>query len=88
MAFHIFRKDARLLWPLIVFVGLLQFAGAGESMEVGQAETKRFEAPEKFRYDVGAALRPGSVIIVTPESLHAGSTGRSQTVLEEDMPPR
>ncbi|MCH8616648.1 L,D-transpeptidase family protein [Sphingomonas sp. SM33] len=66
----------------------LQFAGAGESMEVDQSEAKRFEAPEKFRYDVGAALRPGSVIIVTPESLHAGSTGRSQTVLEEDMPPR
>ena len=61
----------------------LQFAGQGEGMEVTQAEGKRFEAPVKFRYDVGTVLRPGSVVIVTPESLSAGSTGRSQTVIED-----
>lgn len=62
----------------------LQFAGAGEGMEVGREEGKRFEAPAQFRYDVGAVLRPGSVVIVTPDSLSAGSTGRSQMVMEED----
>ena len=62
----------------------LQFAGAGEGMEVAPGEGKRFEAPVKFRYDVGAVLRPGSVVIVTPESLRAGSTGRSQMVIEEE----
>jgi len=62
----------------------LQFAGAGEGMEVTKGEGKRFEAPVKFRYDVGTVLRPGSVIIVTPESLSSGSTGRSQTVIEDE----
>lgn len=61
----------------------LQFAGTGEGMEVTQGEGKRFETPVKFRYDVGTVLRPGSVIIVTPESLKAGSTGQSQTVIED-----
>lgn len=62
----------------------LRFAGAGEGMEVTPGEGKRFEAPAQFRYDVGTVLRPGSVVIVTPDSLSAGSTGRSQMVMEED----
>ena len=62
----------------------LQFAGAGEGMEVGAGEGKRFEAPAKFRYALGSVLRPGSVVIVTPESLRAGSTGSSATVLEAE----
>ena len=62
----------------------LQFSGAGESMEVTAEEKGRFEAPVAFRRDVAAALRPGSVIIVTPDSLTAGSTGRSQTVIDND----
>jgi hypothetical protein len=37
-----------------------------------------------FRHSVATVLRPGSVVIVTPESLSAGSTGREQTVIEED----
>ena len=62
----------------------LQFAGVGQGMEVTAEEGKRFEAPAKFRYDVATVLRPGSVVIVTPESLRAGSTGSSATVIEED----
>ena len=62
----------------------LQFSGAGEGMEVSADEGKRFEAPQQFRYAVQTVLRPGSVVIVTPQSLRAGSTGRSQTVLEDD----
>ena len=61
----------------------LQLSG-GEGTEVSPGEGKRFEAPAKFRYDVATVLRPGSVIIVTPESLRAGSTGSPATVLEEE----
>ena len=61
----------------------VQFAGPGEGMEVSSDEGKRFEAPMMFRHSVATVLRPGSVVIVTPESLRAGSTGREQTVIEE-----
>jgi hypothetical protein len=64
----------------------LQFAGAGKGMEVGAGEGKRFETPDLFRRALASVLRPGSVVIVTPESLRAGSTGRKQTVIEEDEP--
>ena len=53
-------------------------------MEVGPEELKRFDAPVAFRSAIAAAVRPGSVVIVTPESLTSGSTGRSQTVFEDD----
>ena len=53
-------------------------------MEVAPEEAKRFDAPVGFRSAVAAAIRPGSVVIVTPESLTAGSTGRSQTVIDND----
>ena len=64
----------------------LRFSGAGGSMEVGADELKRFDAPEAFRAAVAAAVRPGSVVIVTPESLKAGSPGTSTTVLAEENP--
>jgi hypothetical protein len=64
----------------------LQFAGPGNGMDVGSDEGKRFEAPAQFRHDVATVLRPGAVVIVTPQSLTAGSTGREQTVIEEDEP--
>jgi hypothetical protein len=62
----------------------LQYSGSGRSMEVTKDEGKRFDVPVLFRHAVTASLRPGSVIIVTPQSLRAGSTGRSQTVIEDD----
>ena len=62
----------------------LQFSGAGGSMEVGPDELKRFDAPVAFRAAVAAAVRPGSVVIVTPEPLKAGSPGKSQTVFEDE----
>ena len=65
----------------------LQFAGAGAGMDVSAGEGKRFEAPSRFRYALSAILRPGSVVIVTPESLRAGSTGSSATVLEAEESP-
>lgn len=64
----------------------LQYSGTGEGMEVRPGELKRFEAPVMFRHAVASVLRPGSVVIITPESLRAGSTGRPQMVIEEDEP--
>jgi len=63
----------------------LHFAGTAEGMDATPGEGKRFETPAKFRYDVATVLRPGSVIIVTPESLQSGSTGSSAMVLEEQQ---
>jgi len=62
----------------------LQYSGAGGSMEVGPDELKRFDAPTGFRAAVASAVRPGSVVIVTPESLKAGSPGQNQRVFEEE----
>ena len=62
----------------------LQFGG-GAGTEVAPGEGKRFEIPAKFRYDVATVLQPGSVVIVTPESLRAGSTGTSATVIEDEV---
>ena len=62
----------------------LQFAGSGGAMEVGSDEGKRFETPVKFRRDIQTVLRPGSVVIVTPESLKSGSTGSKIDVIKED----
>jgi len=62
----------------------LRFAGPGGSMEVAPEEAKRFDAPVGFRTALAAAIRPGSVVIVTPESLKAGSSGEAATVFEDD----
>jgi hypothetical protein len=62
----------------------LQLSGAGTSMDVSQAEKDQFEAPFAFRQAVAASLKLGSVIIVTPERLSAGSPGRQQTVMDEE----
>ena len=62
----------------------LQFSGGGQSMEVGPDELKHFEAPAGFRAAVAAAVRPGSVVIVTSEPLRAGSPGKGQAVFEPE----
>jgi|SRR6478672_3548582 L,D-transpeptidase catalytic domain len=62
----------------------LKFSGAGGGMEVGAGEAARFDAPAGFRQAVAAAVRPGSVVIVTPESLKAGSPGSQLDVIKED----
>jgi hypothetical protein len=62
----------------------VQFSGTGGGMEVGEGEGKRFDAPLAFRRDLKTLLRPGSVIIVTPESLKAGSPGSALDVIKEE----
>jgi hypothetical protein len=62
----------------------LNYEGSGGSMEVSPEEAKKFDAPTAFRSDLMHILSPGSVVIVTPQSLKAGSTGSSLTVIEND----
>jgi hypothetical protein len=62
----------------------LRFSGEGDGMEVGPNEGAKFDTPSGFRRALAPLLRPGSVIIVTPESLTAGSAGSQLTVIEND----
>ena len=62
----------------------LQFSGSGQGMDVDAAEGRQFEAPVAFRRAVGGVLNRGSVVIVTPESLKAGSPGSRLDVIKED----
>lgn len=66
----------------------LQFSGPGLGMAVSAGEGKRFDVPHKFRYDVQTILRPGSVVIVTPETLQAGSPGQETTVIADETGAR
>jgi len=42
----------------------------------------RIHVADSFRLAVESVLRPGSTVVVTPDSLRAGSTGRGMTVVE------
>ena len=61
----------------------LQFSGPGEGMDAGPEVKDQFEAPYAFRQAVAASMKLGSVIIVTPENLTAGSPGREQTIIDD-----
>lgn len=66
----------------------LHFDGrAGAGMEVSPDEANRFEAPYAFRQAVIALLRPGSIVVITPEPLAAGKAGVPVTVIEDAPPP-
>ncbi len=62
----------------------LNYEGPGGSMDVSPEEAKKFDTPTAFRSDLMHILSPGSVVIVTPQSLKAGSTGSSLTVIADD----
>lgn len=42
----------------------------------------RIQVEDRFRQAVESILRPGATVLVTPDSLRAGSTGQSATVVE------
>lgn len=62
----------------------LYYEGSGGSMAVSADEAKKFDFPTQFREDLRAILSPGSVVIVTPQPLKAGSTGDPVTVIENE----
>lgn len=61
----------------------LHYAGAGGNMEVSAEEGKKFDAPTTFKSQLVALLSPGSVVIVTPQPLKAGSPGGKVTVIDD-----
>lgn len=66
----------------------LYYAGTGGSMDVPPDEAKKFDAPTTFRQQLANILTPGSVVIVTPQPLRAGSPGSPVTVIENEGPGR
>ena len=62
----------------------LQYSGTGQGMEVQPGEGDRFDGPWDFRHKVQTVLRPGSIVIVTPQPLGEGSPGSEVTVIEND----
>jgi hypothetical protein len=53
-------------------------------MDVPPDEAKKFDAPTTFRQQLANILTPGSVVIVTPQPLRAGSPGSPVTVIENE----
>jgi hypothetical protein len=66
-------------------VAQAQLRRPGQGTDVPAGEGQRFDAPAGFRSLVTDILSPGSAIIVTPESLTAGSPGSELMVLENDV---
>jgi hypothetical protein len=60
----------------------LRFSGPGGGTEVSADEGGRFDVPIAFRTALATVLRPGSTIIVTPETLAAGAVGSALTVID------
>lgn len=76
-AFMLHRVDeAGRHWLQIPLPGFL----AGES----ENPRGRIEIAEPFRRDAEAILRPGATVVVTPDALHGGGTGRALTVVETE----
>ncbi len=62
----------------------LGFGGSEAGMDVGADDRRWFDAPTGFRSLVSDILKPGSAVIVTPDSLTAGSAGAPVTVIADD----
>ena len=60
----------------------LQFDGTAQGMDVPAGEAGRFQLPDAFRQAVLGVLRPGSIVVVTPEPLRSGNAGSAVTVIE------
>lgn len=57
---------------------------SAKSADSPAEEANRFEVPDGFRQAVTAVLRPGSIVVVTPEPLRAGKAGVPVPVVEDD----
>jgi hypothetical protein len=52
--------------------------------ELTPVERARVHMPEPFRLNIAGALRPGTTLLVTRESLASGGTGKRMTILTAD----
>lgn len=80
MAFTLRGIDATgYHWLRLPLPGQMPVAG-----ELTPVERGRAHLPEPFRLAVAAALRPGTTLLVTRESLASGGTGKRLTILTTD----
>ena len=61
-----------------------RLSGSATASDSTANEKQNFDTPGAFRDAVARILRPGSVVIVTPESLPKGKAGQALTVIEDD----
>ena len=52
--------------------------------ELTAAERGRLSLPEDFRAKLADILQPGTTVVVTPDTLHSGGTGKQMTVITGD----
>lgn len=64
--------------------GWLQIQLPGQSAAAGEDLHGRIRIPDAFRRDAETILRPGTTVVVTPDSLRGRGPAREITVLEED----
>jgi hypothetical protein len=60
----------------------LHFSEGGKGTQTKASEIEHFDTPTRFRHDLHAVMRPGSVVVVTPATLRAGGPGTSETVFD------
>jgi hypothetical protein len=65
------------------WIRLALSSGEGAS-PVPREEWQRFRAPEEFRRDVASIVKPGTTIIVTPDSLASTSADTALPVMESE----
>lgn len=63
-------------------------SAAGSDQAVPYEEWQRFHAPDKFRSAVAEIVRPGTTVVVTSDSLVAGSVAAPVTVIDAQARPR
>ena len=56
----------------------------GKNTGVPRDEWQHIHAPPEFKKSIAQVIHPGAVIVVTPESLHQGSTGMRLTVIDTE----
>lgn len=62
----------------------LPLSSTGKAGVAATDEFHKFDAPPEFRREVARILQPGATVIVTSDSLRAGSSGSGVTVIEGD----
>ncbi|MDE8652865.1 L,D-transpeptidase [Novosphingobium album (ex Liu et al. 2023)] len=62
----------------------LPMLGNTRTGEVSREDRDRLDLPEDFRRKLLTVLKPGSTLIVTPDTLQSGSTGAPLTVLTSE----
>lgn len=79
MAFSLSKVDAQgFHWLQLPLPGQ-KWTG---SREMSAEQRARVKIPDEFRNALDAELTPGVTLVVTPDSLQAGGTGKSVTVVE------